>query len=157
MPAHSGIHAPDIKEFTARLGSESVTFVFDAAKMTMRRDKAIKNAARNDDEETMAELIAEVIVSWDVTDEAGAPLPFTADELLDLSASALGRLLEGLTVAAQPSDAEGEVSSGPSSLSPPAASTVSTPPLPERSPALLHQNGEAPSPSPAPSASPSPT
>lgn len=153
MPARSGVHAPDVREFTASLGTESVTFVFDAAKMTMRRDRAIKNS----DEETMAKLIAEVIISWNVTDEAGVPLPFTADELMDLSSSALIRLLQGLNKAAQPSDAEGEVSSGPSSLSPPAASTLSTVPQPERSPAPILQNGEAPSPLPAHSASPSPT
>jgi hypothetical protein len=147
MPALKGIFVADPCEFTARLGSESVTFVFDLAKMTLRRERDLKRSAAADNVDAMVKDLLDVLTSWDILDDAGQPVPLSADILLDLPAKALGNLIEGMSTAAQPSDAEGEASSVPS----PELSTDSSEPVP------THQNGAATSQLPEHSASPSPT
>lgn len=153
MPAIKGIFVADPCEFTATLGSESVTFVFDLSKMTLRRERDLKRSAESSNVDAMVADLLEVLISWDVLDETEQPVPISADLLLDLPAKALGNLIEGMSAAAQPSDAEGEASGALSSASPPAQSTDSTQPQHERAP--THQNGPSPSESHVPSASPS--
>ena len=147
MPALRGIFVADPCEFTASLGNESVTFVFDRAKMTLRRERDLKASANNDNVDAMVGDLLDILISWDVVDGAGQPVPLSADLMLDLPAKALGNLIEGMSNAAQPSSEEGNVSSEPSS----------TPPPTSLKPAETHQNGAATSPLPEPSASPSPT
>ena len=145
MPALRGIFVADPCEFTAALGNESVTFVFDRAKMTLRRDRELKRSALSDNVDAIVKDLLDIHISWDVVDDAGQPVPLSADIMLDLPAKALGNLVEGMSNAAQPSDAEGEASRAPSPGPSPTSSAMQS----------THQNGPAPSTLPEPSAVPS--
>jgi hypothetical protein len=147
MPALSGVFVADPCEFKVTLGSESVTFIFDRAKMTLRRDRDMKRAFAADDLDGLVKYLMVVLISWDVVDETGAPVQLSDDILLDLSVKSLTGLIEGMGKAAQPSDAEGEASSVPS----PERSTDSSELV------QTHQNGATTSQLPGHSASPSPT
>ncbi len=155
MAVLRGVFAADPCEFTARLGSESVTFVFDLAKMTLRRERELKRSAEADNVDAMVKDLLEVLISWDVVDDAGQPVPLSADIMLDLPAKALGNLIEGMSTAAQPSSEEGKVSREPSSQAPPEVPSGSTPLLQENP--QTPQNGEVTSDLPEHSASQSVT
>lgn len=118
MPAISGITRPDPVEFTATLGGESVTVVFDGAKLTSRWAQAVRNAEAAEDLDVIVGKLSEILISWDVTDEQGAEVPPSKDVLLDLPAKALGALTQRLQEAALPSDAEGNASSPSVSVQP---------------------------------------
>src|SRR5438132_8388852 len=128
MPAYRGIYVSDPVSFTASLGTESVTFVFDRSKQTLRRERDLRRAGEANDVDGLVKELMEILVSWDVVDEAGEPVPLSADILLDLPGPALGNLLELMGKAGQPADAEGEASSVPS-LEPSTTSSATPPQL----------------------------
>lgn len=110
MAKLTGITQADPGEFTARLGGESVTVVFDNARMTGRWERDVKRAAENDDTEALFDVFSRVFISWDVVDEQGQPVPLTADLLLDMPARVITSLLDGMREAAVPGEAEGNAS-----------------------------------------------
>jgi hypothetical protein len=147
MPALSNITRADPVTYTAQLGSESVSVTFDAAKMTGRWEREIRAARKEEDVEKVGDLILAMFIQWDVTDDAGQPVPMSKEILLDLPAKALGNLIDGMTTAAFPSSEEGNGSGSTSST----AGTDST-----NSQASL-PNGQVTSPLPGLSASASQT
>lgn len=147
MPAFSGIHQSDPVTYTARMGSESVNVTFDAARMTGRWEREVARAIREDDSDTIGDLIFGVFIAWDVTDDAGQPVPLTPEILLDLPGKALMNLMNGMRAAVAPASEEGNGSGSTSST--PDTASISLPVSPP--------NGLPTSPSPPLSASPSPT
>ena len=147
MPALRGILASDPCEFTATLGSESVTISFDRAKMTLRGERELTRAAEANDIDAMVAWLERILIGWDVVDEQGQPVLLTAEVLLDLPSAVLGALITRMGEAATPSDAEGNASS--EALSSQVAGYSEQ--------VQMSPNGPVASPSPAPSASPSPT
>jgi hypothetical protein len=145
-PKLSGIYQPDLMEFTAELGSESVTVKFDRNKLTLREELEVEKAIEAGETQKVIEPILRLFHSWDVVDDNGAPVEMSQELLLSLPSRAIVSLFEGMQREATPSSEEGNGSSDTSS----SASTSSTPT--QASP----QNGPAPSPLPAPLASQSP-
>jgi hypothetical protein len=147
VPALSSLLRPDPVTYTAQLGAESVTVTFDAAKMTGRWEREIAEAAKTGDDATVSDLILSIFIGWDVTDDAGQPMPISKELLLDLPGKALANLIEGMRTAANPASEEGNASGSTSSI--PATGSISLPASPP--------NGQPTLSSPTPSASPSPT
>lgn len=146
MARLSGIVQADPVTYTATLGSESVTIVFDAARMTGRWERDIRQAMDAEDVDAVADKLFSVFISWDVVDDSGAPVPIAREILLDLPGKALINLFRGMQEAGAPGEAEGNASS---------ATTVAQPsPAPPSSPSTP-LNGSATLPSPSVSASPS--
>jgi hypothetical protein len=145
MPALSNITRADPVTYTAQLGPESVSVTFDAAKMTGRWEREIRDARDAEDVSKVGDLILGIFIDWDVTDDAGQPVPISKEILLDLPAKALGNLIDGMTTAAFPSSEEGNGS----------GSTSSTPDTLSSSSQENHQNGLAISSSPPSSTVPS--
>lgn len=148
MPGRlSAIVQPEPVTYTARLGPESVSVTFDAARMTFRWERALNAARVAEDRDAVSDLILGVFIGWDVVDDAGQPVPLTQELLLDLPAKAVANLIEGMTVAAFPASEEGNVSGDTSST--PGMGSISSP--------ESLQNGLPISPSPTPSTLPSQT
>lgn len=147
MPNLNAIKRSDPVQYTAVMGSESVTIVFDNSRMTGRWERDVNRARQSGDVDKVASLIFSIFVAWDVTDDSGNPVPISEEILLDLPSRALFNLFEGMQQAAMPSSEEGNVSSDTSST--PGIVSLPTPVSP--------QNGPATSSSPPVSASPSPT
>jgi hypothetical protein len=145
MPALSNITRADPVTYTAQLGPESVSVTFDAAKMTGRWEREIRAARDTENVSKVGDLILGIFIDWDVTDDAGQPVPISKEILLDLPAKALGNLIDGMTTAAFPSSEEGNGS----------GSTSSTPDTLSSSSQENHQNGLAISSSPPSSTVPS--
>jgi hypothetical protein len=145
MPALSGITKADPVQYTARMGNESVTVVFDAARMTGRWERDIRQALDLSDVDTVAERLFSVFASWDVVDDAGNPVPMSSEILMDLPGKALRALFSGMQDAVAPSSEEGK-----------ALSDISSTPAPtSTSQQASLQNGPTPSTLPQSSASPS--
>jgi hypothetical protein len=147
MPSLSNITRADPVTYTAQLGPESVTVTFDAAKMTGRWEREIRAARDTEDVSAVGDLILGIFIDWDVTDDAGQPVPIAKEILLDLPAKALGNLIDGMTTAAFPSSEEGNGSGSTSST----ADTDST------NSRVIPPNGQVTSPLPELSASASQT
>jgi hypothetical protein len=147
MPALSSLTRPDPVTYTATMGQESVSVTFDAAKMTGRWEREVAQAVADEDAIKVSDLVLGCFIGWDVTDDAGSPLPISKDLLLDLPGKALISLLNGMRQAANPSSEEGNGSASTSFT--PAPNSISSPVSP--------QNGQPPSPSLPLSTSPSPT
>jgi hypothetical protein len=147
MPSLSNITRADPVTYTAQLGPESVTVTFDAAKMTGRWEREIRAARDTEDVSAVGDLILGIFIDWDVTDDAGQPVPIAKEILLDLPAKALGNLIDGMTTAAFPSSEEGNGSGNISST----ADTDST------NSRVIPPNGQVTSPLPELSASASQT
>jgi hypothetical protein len=144
VPRLSSIQAPEPVEFTATLGTDSVTVTFDNAKLTGRWAREVRAAAEMEDMDTNVGNLAAILLSWDVTDDAGQLIPPSKEVLMDLPAKALAALSTSVQQAAAPSDAEGNAS--PASLAGPLSETSE--PVSPSSP-----NGSDTSPLPTPSAS----
>ncbi len=123
-------------------GEPPLELDFDASKITPRWMGEAEKRDNEQDALSLPKALADVILSWDVTNEGQAFEP-TAENISIFNYSALRSLLEKIITAAVPASEEGNVSSRPSST-PPSASTEP----PETSP-----NGAATSTSPVPSAS----
>lgn len=147
MPRLSGIYQPDVVEYSATLGSESVTVKFDQAKMNMREELEVAKARDEGNIERVIEGIVRLFVSWDVADDYGAPVPLTSELLFNLPSRAVISLFEGMREAATPPSEEGNASDDTSSIPAP-DSTVQQ---------GNHLNGPTPSTLPLSSTSPFPT
>lgn len=143
MPALSSLTRQKLTDVVIDLGDgDVVTMKIDRNRVTPAW------ASRADDaEDGVATALAEVIVSWDITDDAGVGLPVTSETLTQLSIGSLRELLSRMLEASVPSRAEGNGSG--SSSSTPVTGSDSSP--------VSHPNGHQPSPLPVPSASPSTT
>ena len=147
MPKFSSITKQHPVSVTFALEDESLTISFDRNRITQRWLNNIAKGMVDDDASSIARLVLEVLLAWDVQDEHGNQLEPSVDLLEQLPLTAFMKLTEAISKAAVPASEEGEVSSEGLSR-PVSASTETSPPL---------QNGPQPSPSPAPSASQSPT
>jgi hypothetical protein len=125
---------------------DSINVSFDLNKITPHWMRAAEQRDSEQDTLSLSKTLAEVIISWDVTDD-GKPFPAEPENIACLSYIAQSELLRKIVEASVPSDAEGEASSAPS----PEPSTTSSEPV------LTPQNGPVTSESPVPSASQSPT
>jgi hypothetical protein len=144
----SDLTRPKPTEATIDLGDgDTIVLTFDRNRVT---PAWITLAARRDDEKdtlSLPKALADVIMSWDVTDDNGAPFPPTPDNLAVFSYPAQRDLLTRIMQQAVPGEAEGKALSVPTSTVP-SASTQPPPTSP---------NGQVTSQLPEPSASPSPT
>lgn len=123
-----------------------VSITFDRNKVTPHWAREAQKRDDERDVESMPKALAEVILSWDVTDD-GQQLEPTPEKIALLSFPAQSALMGRIMEAAVPSSEEGNGSSDISA----------TPVTPSTEPPASLQNGPQPSPSPEPSASPSPT
>lgn len=142
----SSLSRPELVTFTAALGDESVSIVFDANKQTLRNELKAKREIEAGNTEAIVDQLAGLLVSWDVVDDDGKPVPLTKDVLLDLPSKVIVAISEGIGEASTISSAEGNASSTPSASQPSSTSTQDS----QSSP-----NGSDTSSSPAPSAAPS--
>lgn len=89
--------------------------------------KALRNLVKNDDAgsvdgmldslDSMVNLLAQVIVSWDLTTEDDGPvIPITADALSDLGLGLLRLVLQGIMEAITVGEASGTPSSTPTTM-----------------------------------------
>lgn len=145
MPAtRSQIRRPKLVDHTIGFGDgASVTFTFDANKLTDAWMDEWQQAERDPDTSLLNLQLADLIERWDILEtDDGPPVPVTAEEIGKLFSLRdkleLIREFVGL-----PSDAEGNASRNTSST--PSTASTSTP-EPRR-------NGQPPSETPAPSES----
>lgn len=124
---------------------DMVHVVFDVNKVTPHWVAEAKQRDEAEDVLSLPKCIADVMISWDVTNDDGSSYPPTAENISVLSHPALSTLLTRILKAAVPSDAEGKASE-----SPPSMLSEDFVPAPEKS-----QNGLDTLPSPPVSASPS--
>jgi hypothetical protein len=134
-----------------------VTFWYDRNKMTDVWMADWQEHERQSNAPKLNEMLADLIDRWDILENEGGPfIPVSAEAIGELfSLPDKLELMKEFMTAGVPTSAEGEASSGLSSVSPLEQSTDSTAPQPERVPQL--PNGDQPSPSLEPSRSPSPT
>lgn len=147
MPSLSSITRPDPVAITVLFGGETVNVTFDRNAMTQRWMKQLQQGIKNEDVETAAKSLADLITDWDITNDDGTPLPTTADTLAGLPLPFLHAIDEAIGEAGTISSAEGNASS-PSAPNPSSDSTPSE---------MSSPNGSDSSTSPTPSASPSST
>jgi hypothetical protein len=148
VPALSSLTRPKLVEKVIHIGDgDQVTIMFDRNRITPAWVASAQTDESESDPFTVPKALAQVIHSWDVTDDDGHPIEPSAETLGLFSVPAQGALLDQILSAAFPSSEEGNGSSNTSST----AATDSTS-LP-----VSLQNGPAPLPSPTLSASPSPT
>jgi hypothetical protein len=141
MPEIRNLTRPKATPFTVDLGDgDSINGTFDRNMVTPAW------VTRGREQQFLSEALAEVILSWDVTNDA-APYAISAENMAVFSFDAQARLLEIIVEASVPSRAEGNGLSAPTGTAP----TTST--VPEQT----SPNGQVPSPQPELSASPSPT
>jgi len=117
---------------------DELVFRFDANVITPAWFDAQTRGLEAGEILTVSNSLAQVIVDWNLT-VGGEPVPVDGKTLARFPMSHLNALMSAITE--QPTRAEGEVSSEPSSPRQPEARSDSTPPSPENRPALL--NGEA--------------
>jgi hypothetical protein len=122
-------------EAVIELGTDSVRVTFDRNGITPYLLNEMSQRLNDGDVLAVARMLAQVIMSWDVTEE-GQPFPPTPENIGKLSVSALASLSRRIGDEAVPTSEEGNASSSSS------ASAPSTPI--EASP----QNGPTLSPSP---------
>lgn len=150
MPATpSQLRRPRVVSHTIDFGDDvMVRFDYDRNKMTDVWMDEWTRLETEADTPRLNEMLADLIVSWDVVNEDGSPFPMTAENIGYLFALPdKAHVFQELITASVPSRAEGNASSERSSMPP----SDSTPPP------QTPQNGPATLPLPAPSASPSPT
>jgi hypothetical protein len=126
---------------------EQITLVFDRNRITPAWFEQASRRATENDALSLPKALAEVMLNWDVYQEAEGDFPPTAENIAVLPMVAQNELLMQIVEAAAPSRAEGNASAN-TSVTPAPVSTSSP---------VTHQNGQPLSPSPAPSAVPSPT
>jgi hypothetical protein len=150
MPALSTLTRQKLVERAIHLGDGDVVKVtFDRNKITPSwLMRAAQRETEENDLQSTARALAEVIVSWDITDDAGAMMPPSVETMSLLSIPAQAKLLEQVMLGAVPSDAEGNASSATPDA-PPSATSAPTQPT--------SQNGAVTEPSLSVSASQSPT
>lgn len=133
MPATpSQLRRPIIREHTVDFGDDvTVTFVFDRNKITDAwMQEWIRLESEPDATAKLNEMLADLIISWDVVNEDGSPYPMNAGSFGALfSLPDKGRVFKELVTASVPSSEEGKASSAPTST-PPSDSTAqgTTPP-----------------------------
>ena len=147
MPKFSSLTKQHPVTVTFGFEDESLTISFDRNRITQRWLNNVGKGMQDDDPSSIARLVLEVLIAWDVEDEHGNRLEPTVDLLEQLPLTAFMELTKAISEAAVPASEEGEGSSEGLSR-PVSASLENSPPL---------QNGPQPSPSPQPSASQSPT
>jgi hypothetical protein len=141
MPEISNLTRQKIVNAEIDLGDgDTVLVSFDANKITPAWVRDTERRVEDRDTLSLPKALAEVILSWDVTQD-GAEFPPTADNIAVFSFGAMSALFERVMGAAVPSSAEGNASSDTSSL------VVQDSTLPQANP----QNGPTPSVSPQPS------
>jgi hypothetical protein len=146
----SQLRRPIIVNHTVDFGDEvTVKFVFDRNKITDAWMQTwVRLESEPDASGKLNEMLADLVVQWDVVNEDGSPYPMNAEAMGTLfSLPDKGRIFQELVRASVPSDAEGKASSAPTSI-PSSDSTLPQAPSP---------NGTAASPSPELSAVASPT
>lgn len=135
-------------EFVSDEGSAEVTFSYDRNKITDSWLTEWTELERGREGHAMNEVLLDLLISWDIQEEDGSPVPITIENLSALfnipdKVMLIGELISG----AQPTRAEGEVSSAGSG----------TPSTGSASKQGNHLDGQLTSPLPPPLASPSPT
>jgi hypothetical protein len=143
----SELTRPKIVEATFAFDSENVTFGLDRNRVTLAWASRVQQSQKEFDAIVLAEVLAEVVASWDITQDDGVAFPPTAENMAVLPTRFLLALSEAVGDAAVPSDAEGKAS----------AERPATPSSGSEAPQPTSPNGHSTSLSPAPSASPSPT
>ena len=147
MPAISNLTRRKIVTTTVDIDGESVQVTFDRNKITPAWVAATQERDREKDALSIPKAFAEVIVEWDITDEAGDPYPPTVENIAVFSSLILGEFMGQIIEASVPGAAEGKDLPATS----PVPSPVSTPT------GETSRNGHQTSTSPEPSASLSPT
>lgn len=143
----SDLTRPKLVETTVDLGDgDAVTLTFDRNKVTPAWAAIAEQRDNAEDVLSVPKTLADVLVSWDVTDDNDAPFPPTAENISVFSYPVQRDLLRRILEASVPSDAEGK------SLSVP----PSTQPLVSEVPRETFPNGLVTSTLPVPSASQSP-
>lgn len=123
MPALDSLKRPDPVTVTVDFGGETVTVTFNQNAMTKRWVKQIQAGLEAEDIETSSRSLVDLIMSWDILDSNGAPVPVTVDVLDDLPLPFLRAIDEAIGDASNLSSAEGNASSKPA----PKESSDSTP------------------------------
>jgi hypothetical protein len=142
MPRVSQLTRPWVTPAQVEIQGEVVRFTYDRNALTSR---LLADTVESDDVNRLADLLARVLIEWDVTADNGMDYPTDA---ASLAALPLGLLRIMLTeVSAFPTRAEGNDSPGQSS-------TEFSDSTGRRS---THQNGPGTSNLPEPSVSPSPS
>lgn len=126
---------------------DTIAVTFDRNRVTPAWVTLAQQRDEQQDTLSLPKALADVILSWDVTNDDGSAFAPTPENIAVLSFPAQSELLTRILEAAVPSRAEGNASSVP----PVTPSSDSEPPAP------TSLNGQVTEPSPAPSASPSPT
>lgn len=126
---------------------DTIALTFDRNKVTPAWVTLAQKRDQDQDALSLPKALADVILSWDVTNDDETPFAPTPENIAVLSYPAQSDLLRRIMEQAVPSSAEGNASSERSA----------TPPLDSTEPGMTHQNGAVTSPSPELSTSPSPT
>lgn len=128
---------------------EMLNLIVDSNKVTRSWFETwkAKAEAEEGDGDIGEEMLADLIIEWDVTEDDGSPYAPTPENLRVLSLGRQRRLVRAIMVASMPSEEEGKAYG----VQPNIPSSDSTP-QPSTS-----QNGPPTSPSPSVSTSPSPT
>lgn len=149
MPvSRSHLTRPKPRQVVIDLGDgDTISVVFNSNKITPAWMRDAEQRDNDRDSLSLPKALAEVILSWDVTEDDGSEFPPTAENIAVLSYPAQSELLTSILGAAVPSSAEGNAS----------ANISSTPSTDSSNAQESPPNGQAPSPLPEPSASPSPT
>lgn len=120
-----------------------VNVIFDRNKVTPRWIEESQQRVENSEAQATSQMLADVILEWDVTEDDDSPYAITPDNIMRLSLGVQALLFRHIFRSAMPADAEGKALSGPPSM----LSSGST------APAAGSPNGQEISPSPAVSAS----
>lgn len=144
VPRLSQLTRPRPTGITVDVGDgDQVAISFDRNKVTPYWFTVMKDRAEALDTLATARSLSEVILEWDVTDDADVALPITPENVAMLSLTGLQALSERIVEAAAPGAAEGNASANTSSSAPTASASAPVSPL----------NGQQPSQLPEPSAS----
>lgn len=123
-----------------------VSLVFNRNAITPAWMEAAGERDAADDNLSLPKMIADVIVSWDITDDEGGDYPPTGENIAVLSFPSQQALLRRILESAVPGSEEKNAT----------GSTSSTPTPSSSSELASRQNGQEPSSSPSSSASPLP-
>lgn len=94
------------KDFTREVGiefdgGEVLTVVVYPHRLTRARQEALQELD-DDDQDGFAGLFFDIIESWDLEDDKGQILPFTAETVALLSMPTMLRLMDGILEAVRP-------------------------------------------------------
>lgn len=103
MPKLSKIQRPDITENVAiDFGDgEVLNLVVYPNKVTTQRQREMESLDE-DDHEGFAALFFEILKEWDLTDDAGEPLPFTAETIEAISVPTMLKISAGIGESLRP-------------------------------------------------------